>query len=516
MIFKTFDSDKDTFSSKFGILGKSFEDIGNRFKKVSEELIVTNDYTISNIANAWKNSSVKKDLSDKFIITKSDIQDKLKDLSVYEKNPQGILDNLLEQKELVDSNQSSWQKYFEGLAEGEKWQTKFVQTNDLTKVSLDDVKNAQNAAKQSAIAYNNGLKQMIIGVKAGQVALKGLAMAGNMLVSLGISAIISLAIKGLDNLAHAADNAKESSESFSNSFKSMNEEFTSNDSKLSDLQEQYTKLSKGVDTLGRNVSLTTDEYDTYKQVISEISNMMPNLLARYDDEGNKIGFVQGKLKDLSAEYDNYKKKKALDLVTGKNDNGDSVKDVFENYGYQIYHVNAGGTTVGNPKMFGSSNYEKIAQLQAEIDSGYDGVFGKHKLTNEDIEEKTALIQKYQSEIDASVASIRDVISAIGQSGDAYYTLTDQQQQLFDTYVNSLSQDVIDGEETYGYADDYVVMTIIPLPRKNTVINGLYRCLVNKNQEDRYVFSIDAKKYLACDDQTGYGKCVIELDDNMLA
>lgn len=449
MIFKTFDSDKDTFSSKFGILGKSFEDIGNRFKKVSEELIVTNDYTISNIANAWKNSSVKKDLSDKFIITKSDIQDKLKDLSVYEKNPQGILDNLLEQKELVDSNQSSWQKYFEGLAEGEKWQTKFVQTNDLTKVSLDDVKNAQNAAKQSAIAYNNGLKQMIIGVKAGQVALKGLAMAGNMLVSLGISAIISLAIKGLDNLAHAADNAKESSESFSNSFKSMNEEFTSNDSKLSDLQEQYTKLSKGVDTLGRNVSLTTDEYDTYKQVISEISNMMPNLLARYDDEGNKIGFVQGKLKDLSAEYDNYKKKKALDLVTGKNDNGDSVKDVFENYGYQIYHVNAGGTTVGNPKMFGSSNYEKIAQLQAEIDSGYDGVFGKHKLTNEDIEEKTALIQKYQSEIDASVASIRDVISAIGQSGDAYYTLTDQQQQLFDTYVNSLSQDVIDKNQLYS-------------------------------------------------------------------
>ncbi len=449
MIFKTFDSVKDTFSSKFGILGKSFEDIGNRFKKVSEELIVTNDYTISNIANAWKNSSVKKDLSDKFIITKSDIQDKLKDLSVYEKNPQGILDNLLEQKELVDSNQSSWQKYFEGLAEGEKWQTKFVQTNDLTKVSLDDVKNAQNAAKQSAIAYNNGLKQMIIGVKAGQVALKGLAMAGNMLVSLGISAIISLAIKGLDNLAHAADNAKESSESFSNSFKSMNEEFTSNDSKLSDLQEQYTKLSKGVDTLGRNVSLTTDEYDTYKQVISEISNMMPNLLARYDDEGNKIGFVQGKLKDLSAEYDNYKKKKALDLVTGKNDNGDSVKDVFENYGYQIYHVNAGGTTVGNPKMFGSSNYEKIAQLQAEIDSGYDGVFGKHKLTNEDIEEKTALIQKYQSEIDASVASIRDVISAIGQSGDAYYTLTDQQQQLFDTYVNSLSQDVIDKNQLYS-------------------------------------------------------------------
>lgn len=449
MIFKTFDSDKDTFSSQFGIFGKTFEDIGNRFKKVSEELIVTNDYTISNIANAWKNSSIKKDLSDKFIITQSDIKDKLKDLSVYEKDPSDILNKLSKVNEASKIDLTVWQKYFDTLAEGEKWQVKFVQENDLTKISLDDVKNAQNAARQSAIAYNHGLEQMTIGAKAANIAIKGLAIAGNVVVGILAGFVISKTIEGLDNLAHAADNAKEAAESFSNSFQSMNEEFSSNDSKLSELQEQYTKLSKGVDTLGRNVSLTTDEYDTYKQVISEISNMMPDMLARYDDEGNKIGFVQGKLKDLSAEYDNYKKKKALDLVTGKNDNGDSVKDVFENYGYQIYHVNAGGTTVGNPKMFGSSNYEKITQLQAEIDSGYDGVFGKHKLTNEDIEEKTALIQKYQSEIDASVASIRDVISAIGQSGDAYYTLTDQQQQLFDTYVNSLSQDVIDKNQLYS-------------------------------------------------------------------
>lgn len=98
MIFKTFDSDKDTFSSKFGIFGKSFEDIGNRFKKVSNELIETNDYTISNIVNAWKNSSIKKDLSDKFIITKSDIQNKLKDLSVYDQDPSNILASLLNNK----------------------------------------------------------------------------------------------------------------------------------------------------------------------------------------------------------------------------------------------------------------------------------------------------------------------------------------------------------------------------------------------------------------------------------
>lgn len=266
MIFKTFDSDKDTFSSKFGILGKSFEDIGNRFKKVSDELIVTNDYTISNIANAWKNSSVKKDLSDKFIITKSDIQDKLKDLSVYEKNPQGILDNLLEQKELVDSNQSSWQKYFEGLSEGEKWQVKFVQENDLTKVSLDDVKNAHNAARQSAIAYNNGLEQMTIGAKAANIALEGLKMAANMIAGMLIAEGIQLAVTAIDNYIHRVEKANEA----------MNEavsEYDSAKTALKDTTSQLEEQNKSIDELNKKDKLTyveQEELDKLKEATRQL------------------------------------------------------------------------------------------------------------------------------------------------------------------------------------------------------------------------------------------------------
>lgn len=266
MIFKTFDSDKDTFSSKFGILGKSFEDIGNRFKKVSDELIVTNDYTISNIANAWKNSSVKEDLSDKFIITKSDIQDKLKYLSVYEKNPQGILDNLLKQKESVDSNQSSWQKYFEGLSEGEKWQVKFVQENDLTKVSLDDVKNAQNAARQSAIAYNNGLEQMTIGAKAANIALEGLKMAANMIAGMLIAEGIQLAVTAIDNYIHRVEKANEA----------MNEavsEYDSAKTALKDTTSQLEEQNKSIDELNKKDKLTyveQEELDKLKEATRQL------------------------------------------------------------------------------------------------------------------------------------------------------------------------------------------------------------------------------------------------------
>ena len=211
MIFKTFDSDKDTFSSKFGILGKSFEDIGNRFKKVSDELIVTNDYTISNIANAWKNSSVKKDLSDKFIITKSDIQDKLKDLSVYEKN-------------------------------------------------------AQNAARQSAIAYNNGLEQMTIGAKAANIALEGLKMAANMIAGMLIAEGIQLAVTAIDNYIHRVEKANEA----------MNEavsEYDSAKTALKDTTSQLEEQNKSIDELNKKDKLTyveQEELDKLKEATRQL------------------------------------------------------------------------------------------------------------------------------------------------------------------------------------------------------------------------------------------------------
>lgn len=422
MIFKTFDSDIDNVTSKIGVLGKSFDDIIKLYQKRKAEITELEN-------NGYEKPEAKNQVGGLFSY-------------IFKDNSK---DKLVEEFETFKSMMTDY-----GMTAEEVAKDLGDQLSPEIQSYVKSVKNGELTTE----GFNKSIGNLSIGAKAGQVALKGLAMAGNMLVSLGISAIISLAVKGLDNLVHAADNAKESAESFSNSFKSMNEEFTSNDSKLSDLQKQYDKLSKGVNSLGENISLTTDEYDTYKKVISEISDMMPNLLARYDDEGNKIGFVQGKLKDLSAEYDNYKRKKAMDLVNGENDNGDSIKDVFKNYGYQIYHSNpdnqyGDGTTVGIPKAFGSSNYEKIEQLKAQIKYGDGNTSGFNKLTNEEIEEKTALIQKYQSEIDASVSSIQDAMIAIGQSGNEYYKLSDKQQQFFDTYIGSLSQDAIDKNGLYN-------------------------------------------------------------------
>lgn len=398
MTFRTIDENATNNINKYGIRNSSFADIANAY----------NAGGIKGVGNSLSSFITSKDLS-----------------------------NIKEFNRLVSE---------EGVSSQTAWYKTMQTSSNAAKELFDNEENlvkSGNSVILSEKAISTATNTMTFSAKAGQVALKGLALAGNMVVGILAGFVISKAIEGLDNLVHAADNAKESAESFSNSFSSMNDEFNSNNSKLSDLQKKYDELSKGVNSLGENVSLTTDEYDEYKQVVSEISDMMPSLLARYDDEGNKIGFVQGKFSDLNAEYDKYKKNKAMDLVNGENDNGDSIKDVFNNYQYQTAHIDANGNAVGKRKLIGSSNYEKIGQLQAEINSGYDGVFGQNKLTNADIEKKTALIQKYQSEIDASVSAIQDALSAIAQSGDEYYKLSDQEQQFLDTYINSLSQDFID-------------------------------------------------------------------------
>ena len=263
MIFKTFDSDEDTFSSKFGIFGKSFEDIGNRFKKVS--------------------------------------------------------------KEKIEAGQKTWQDYFDCLKEGERWQVKFVQENDLTKVSLDDVKNAQNAAKQSAIAYNNGLEQMTIGAKTANIALKGLAIAGNMVASFLAAFVFQAVITGIDNYIHRVDNAKDALEEFNSSVKEQKDNLSTQESWINENGKRFEELSQGIDEFGHNVSLTTDEFSEYKDMTSKIAEMFPTMIKGYNDQNDVILKNKGSVDELTEAYKKNQEAYYADIRSKSSDTFDDFK-----------------------------------------------------------------------------------------------------------------------------------------------------------------------------------------------
>lgn len=225
----------------------------------------------------------------------------------------------MEQKELVDSNQSSWQKYFEGLADGEKWQTKFVQENDLTKVSLDDVKNAQNAAKQSAIDYNNGLKQMTIGAKAANFALGALKNVLNVAVSYLVSWGISKLIQTITDHIHRAEKAVKKMGEAIQKVNSVQKEYSSNAKSLSEIEDRFVELSKGVNSFSENMKLSENEYQEYLNLSAKLADLSPDMIYGYNSQGEallKIGDnaieTKEKLEELRKEQEKQKNQEIID------------------------------------------------------------------------------------------------------------------------------------------------------------------------------------------------------------
>lgn len=198
MIFKTFDNN-DGIASKIGILNRSFSEITKAYEKAKE--VTSKDNGQSFLKNFVDNLKIDvnevSDLYKKLIVTQKDIEPFLKSIDVYDgfddNKAQEVLSTLQKTKEKVDANETSWEEYYKTLKNkpGMEWQTQFVQTMDLTKASVDDVKEAQAAARQAAVSYNKDLGKLTIGAKATSIALKGLALAGNILVSLVISKVIS-------------------------------------------------------------------------------------------------------------------------------------------------------------------------------------------------------------------------------------------------------------------------------------------------------------------------------------
>lgn len=106
--------------------------------------------------------------------------------------------------------------------------------------------------------------------------------------------------------------------------------------------------------------------------------------------------------------------------------------------------------------------------------------------------------------EATVAGTDEKIAVYGYiSGGSYmFSLSDN---------TSISYNL---SNAYGFADNLILMSAIALKDKNAIIDGLYRCDINKNTDDHYVFDLNGKKYMTSDSGV-HMKWAIELDDSML-
>ena len=151
-----------------------------------------------------------------------------------------MLTKLQKEQICVDANKKTWQNYFNGLTEGEKWQIEFVQNTDLQKASLSDVKKAYDSARASTLAHNKALKAQTLSAKASTIAFKALSIAGNVIAMWGITKAISLAVSLWDHFNVTVKEVQENIDTLTSNINTLNTELNelNNKNNLTDAEQQ--------------------------------------------------------------------------------------------------------------------------------------------------------------------------------------------------------------------------------------------------------------------------------------
>lgn len=338
MIFKTFDSDIDKISAKWGIFGKSFNDIGNtivgRIKDIINGFQATDDLlgSFKNTDSIWK----------RLYPSKETIQSQMIDIeTLFPKQTDeyfsSLLNGLTQQQNLIDKTKGSWSDYFNNLGEGEKWQVEFIQNTDLQKASLDDVKKSYNSARDAAIAHNNALKQQTLGAKAAKIAMNALVMVGNMLATYVITKLITAYsdykkklhdvaqemsiqakesadyVDSLIELKAELNNGTKSTDELTSAFKAQLETMGYTESEIENLIGEYGNLSKAIDEATRKAleQAATAAYtdvassgkaltvDSYGGIFSDI--LIEDLKTGVDELDSEIENILSKVANKTAQ-----------------------------------------------------------------------------------------------------------------------------------------------------------------------------------------------------------------------
>lgn len=176
------------------------------------------------------------------------------------------------------------------------------------------------------------LKKSDDGTRGFTKSLKGIfdALKQHWIIAVVVAAITILGgIFGYQ--AKQAEKLAKKVEELTEKYKEQHEELkkikndydTSNESSMI---SKYERLSKGVDNLGRNVSLTADEYSEYQSIVNTIADQFPKLIIGYDEQGNAILSCKDNVEALTNAYNELIHAQNRDILTNV---GDIEKD-FEN------------------------------------------------------------------------------------------------------------------------------------------------------------------------------------------
>ena len=179
-----------------------------------------------------------------------------------------------------------------------------------------------NGGKATMAGYNKFLQEHNAGVKASGLAATAAGIAHTFLnaaLSMGISLILSGIISAVSSWMNKNKELAESVEEVMSKYESMNQELKDHYDTIEEIKEDYAELANGVDNLGRNISLSTEEYKRYNEIVNQIAEMFPDMVTGYTEEGNAIIALKGNVEELTAAYEEAAKAARDELLIKQND-----------------------------------------------------------------------------------------------------------------------------------------------------------------------------------------------------
>lgn len=313
-----------------------------------------------------------------------------------------------------------------------------------------------------AKAGMSGYAMQLAGATLKTVGLQAATMALDAALSMGISFAISAIIKGIDLLVHAQENAIEKGNEATKAIKEQQETLYSNKKAINEISGEYQRLSKGVSTNGENISLTSDEYSRYNEIVNQIADMFPSMIQGYTEEGNAILKNKGNVEALTKAYEENRKAALADTLTKSDDIIKGAKAKLtqdKNFGWQewgdtqkkemlqeVLDAFSNGQSWTDQKNNSKYLEEQVVDVLKEYGlSGYYAYFDPSQFDEKTFEEVrtkiNAAINTLSTDIDTKTAELKPILQAYLENSSQYNGYDDTVKGVIKKIVDSLDSEL---------------------------------------------------------------------------
>lgn len=472
------------------MISKLFSSIGNILSPLSKKGVLGGlPDTLNNIAFAL--NSHTKNTNEDTVATEANTSAYLKNMTARTTVAESTAVLTTAQKqELINKKLLTAENYKAIASELNLETTKsgnIITTRALTAAEVEEVLAKQGITGVNAqiIASNMGLTTsygtLTASIGAATKAIIAFLTTNPVGWLIAAAGAIGIGVTAYNALTDSAEETAEKVQELKNAYNDEIQSANSNADTIEELASRYEELSKGVNRLGENVSLTTDEYNEYVSLVNQIADMFPELIQGYDDEGNAILSVKGNVEELRDAYKEAQKEAYNLLIAGGEDVEGNGNDIIKDFNNKVFKSQTLGNTAPGQNNVGlqdtidilkeiqnitnTTDFDKyIDNLQDTInisgsdylkdafkDSGLNELIYRkngEEITNADLtdikDNVQAVIQAYESEIDSALSDVQSLANAYLMTNDDYSKLDDELQSIVSVMINSIDLGIASG------------------------------------------------------------------------